>query len=217
MGVRAVGHSHGHGSPGHHHGGHDGSAHHPGAPGHGHHSPGHPASHAQTGHDPGSSHSHANDHTAGKEAARSIWSWASPRVWFSVLVGAGATGLIAKGFLVEPMVAGLAIVGGLAFERLLVGPFWNFLLQFESRPALTLESALYEEVSAETDFDIRGEGLVALELDGQIVQLLGRLTPIEALGERVRRGARLRIEEIDTGRNRCLVSRIGSLGSGESP
>lgn len=147
--------------------------------------------------------------------AKSFWAWASPRVWFSVLVGAGATGLIAKGFLFEPLVAGLAIAGGLAFERLLVGPFWNFLLRFESRPALTLESALYEEVSAETDFDARGEGLVALELDGQIVQLLGRLRSPE--GERVRRGARLRIEEIDAGRNRCLVSRIGSLGSEESP
>lgn len=132
-----------------------------------------------------------------------------------MLVGGGATGLIAKGFLFEPVIAGLAIAGGLAFERFLVGPFWNFLLRFESRPALTLESALYEEASAETDFDVRGEGLVAIELDGQVVQLLGRLSPSEMNGERVRRGARLRIEEIDTGRNRCLVSRIGSIGSGE--
>ena len=65
----------------------------------------------------------------------SVWDWASPRVWFSVLVGAGATGLVARGFLFEPLVAGLAVVGGLAFERLVVGPIWRFLLRFESRPA----------------------------------------------------------------------------------
>ena len=195
MGLRAVGQGHSHGTPVHHGGHHGPDAH---------------------GHAAGNQVAH-HDHGVAKALGNSVWDWASPRVWFSVLVGAGATGLVAKGFLFEPVVAGLAVVGGLAFERFLVGPIWRFLLRFESRPALTLESTLYEEVEAGTDFDQAGQGIVKVELDGQIVQLLGTLAPADRAGAKVRRGARLRIEEVDAGRNRCVVSRIESESSEEKP
>jgi hypothetical protein len=214
MGLRAVGHGHGH--PGANQLGHSGG-HHPTGD-HPTLSPGHGAS---ASHAPVAGHAsaphHAAAHPAGsREFGKSAWHWASPRVWFSVLVGAGATGLVAKSFLFEPLVAGFAVLGGLAFERFLVGPIWNFLLRFESRPALTLESALYEEVIADTDFDQAGQGIVRVELDGQVVQLLGTLAPGDRAGNRIRRGARLRVEEVDGSRNRCVVSRIGSEGSEEN-
>ena len=216
MGLRAAGQGHSHGpghshDSGHHGGGHSGHAGHADHAGHGSHGPaGH--GHAADSHQ-GAHHHHGHSSEFGK----SVWDWASPRVWFSVLVGAGASGLLAKAFLFEPLVAVIAVAGGLAFERFLVGPIWNFLLGFESRPALSLESTLYEEVLADTDFDQAGQGIVKIELDGQIVQLLGTLAPADRAGDRVRRGARLRVEEVDAGRNRCVVSRIGSEGSEEKP
>jgi len=204
MGLRAVGQGHDTAHPGDSGHGHAaGPTHHDVAVSHG---PAHGAAH-------GPAHVHQHDHAHGKSG----WDFVSPRVWFSVLVGAGATGLLLKPFLFEPLIAALAIVGGLAFERFLVSPIWHFLLRFESRPAMLLESLVLEEARAETDFDASGEGLVGVELDGQNVQLLGRLTPDELKGERVRRGARLRIEEVDPARNRCLVSRWQEITSGENP
>jgi hypothetical protein len=48
-----------------------------------------------------------------------------------------------------------------------------------------------------------------VELDGQLVQVLGILRPEErSIGVRVRRGGRVRIEEVDAVRNRCLVSSL---------
>ena len=60
-----------------------------------------------------------------------------------------------------------------------------------------------------TDFDAQGQGLIAVELDGQLIQVLGILRPEErSIGIRVRRGGRVRIEEVDAVRNRCLVSSL---------
>lgn len=191
MGLRGLGsHGHGHSQAGHHGTGHHDAGHH----GPGHHDTSHAGHH---GHHP-ETYSHGS---------HLFWTLASPRVWFSVLAGGGAVGLAAKSFLTEPFVAGMAIAGGLLFERFIVSPVWNFLLRFESRPALTLESAVMEEARAETDFDAKGQGLISLDLDGQVVQLLGTLTTDERrLGVRVKRGSRLRIEEVDGARNRCVVS-----------
>src|SRR6266545_3377073 len=165
--------------------------------GHGHGGLGH-AAHGHGG------HAHAG-HAGGR-----LMSLLSPRVLFSFLVGAGATGLLLAPFLLEPLVAAGAVVGGYVFERFLVGPIWNFMFRFESRPAATLESAIMEEASAETDFDPQGQGLIRLELDGQVVQLLGTLRAEDRAGvRRIRRGDRLRIEDVDPARNRCTVSFAG--------
>ncbi len=89
-----------------------------------------------------------------------------------------------------------------------MGPLWKFVLRFESSPALTLESAVTSEATATSAFDRNGQGLVAVELDGQVVQLLGHAEPHGPGARRV--GAlparRLRIEEVDVARNRCTVS-----------
>jgi hypothetical protein len=102
---------------------------------------------------------------------------------------------------------GAALGLGILFERVLVTPIWNFMFRFASTPALTLESAVSDEARAVTSFDANGQGLIAVELDGQSVQLLGTLQPSDrAMHVKVSAGARLRIEEVDSARNRCIVS-----------
>ncbi|MEJ7811418.1 MAG: hypothetical protein WKG32_13485 [Gemmatimonadaceae bacterium] len=199
------GHADAHGG-GHHVGGHHG-AHHAGAHHGGHHAGAHnggvPAHHGDSHH--GESHgAHTASHAG---ASRVLWSLISPRVMFSVLVGLGATGSLARGVLGGPLLLAAALAGGILFERLLVSPLWNFAFRFASAPALSLESVIADEVEAVTSFDKNGQGMVAVDLDGQVVQLLGTLrTEDRSAGVRVRRGDRLRVEDVDGARNRCTVS-----------
>jgi hypothetical protein len=139
-----------------------------------------------------------------------VWSWLSPRVLFNVLVGFGATGMVVER-LVGPFLAlPVALIGGIAFETVVVRPIFNSLFRFESQPAQTLESAIMSEARAVTGFDANGNGLISLELGGEVVQILGMLTRDErSAGVRVRAGDAVRIEEVDPSRNRCVVSRIG--------
>jgi len=121
----------------------------------------------------------------------------------------GASGLLLERWLFEPLVAAGALAGGVLFERYVVTPIWNGLWRFASEPAQTLERAVFEVAEAVTDFNAQGQGLIAVELDGQLVQVLGVLREEErAIGVRVRRGRRVRIEEVDAVRNRCLVSSL---------
>jgi hypothetical protein len=137
------------------------------------------------------------------------WRWTSllsPRVLFSFFVGFGAGGVMAAP-LTEPFRLALAVVAGVAFEAALVGPLWRFLFRFESREASTLETSIEDEARAVTGFDANGNGLVALELDGQLVQLLATLAPDErARGVRIRSGDLVRIAEVDAARGRCTVT-----------
>jgi translation initiation factor IF-1 len=131
-------------------------------------------------------------------------------VLFNVLVGFGATGLIVER-LVGPFLAlPIALAGGFAFETLVVRPIFNSLFRFESTPAQTLESSIMSEARAVTGFDSNGNGLISLELGGEVVQILGTLTREErTAGVRIRAGDTVRVEEVDSARNRCIVSRIG--------
>ena len=192
---------------GSHHGGHDTSGHEmhgTGAPHATAHSPGHSVAHAHGEHLYGHGHLHADDWKT------HAWSWLSPRVLFNVLVGFGATGIIVER-LVGPLLAlPVALIGGIAFESVVVRPLFNSLFRFESQPAQTLESAIMSEARAVTGFDANGNGLVSVELGGEVVQILGTLTANErSAGIRVRSGDSVRIEEVDAARNRCVVSRIG--------
>ena len=127
------------------------------------------------------------------------------------MLGFGATGKLLRPVLLEPWLAVAAVLGGIAFERLLIAPLWSFLSRFESVPALTLESCVEDEARAVTGFDKTGHGLVAVELDGHIVQLLAVLSPREhGNGVNVRAGDRLRIEAVDAERNRCTVTLLGA-------
>jgi hypothetical protein len=192
------GHGHGHHGPGHH--------------GPGHHAPGH---HGGAGHDGHAHQSHGQGagHVgpAGAALTATLWTLGAPRIVFSVLLGLGATGMIVRGLFGSAvggaLLFALAVVGGLAFERLAVRPLLALLFGFASTPALTLDSTLLDEALAASGFDANGEGLVALEVDGQVVQVLGTLRPEDrALGIRVRAGDRLRVEDVDGARHRCTVA-----------
>jgi translation initiation factor IF-1 len=145
-----------------------------------------------------------------------VLSWLSPRVLFNFLVGFGATGLVMERLVGPVLALPIAVLGGVGFEALIVRPIFNSLFRFESQPAQTLESALMSEGRAVTGFDANGNGLVAIELGGEVVQVLGtQLSEDRKSGVRIRTGDMVRIEEVDSARNRCTVSRIG-LGETES-
>jgi len=220
--------SHGHAGGGHGHAGHAHLGH--GHAGHGHLGHGHAghahvghgdAGHAQLGHGhgPAQAHAvqssaaanahHAVSHGSGGAAGRVFWAIASPRFLFSFALGFGATGLIARPLLGGPLLAATAIAGAVLFERSLVSPLWNFLMRFASKPARTLETAVTDEATAVTAFDPNGQGIVSLEVDGQIQQILATLSPEDRrLGVHVRAGQRVRIDDVDAERNRCTVSRL---------
>jgi hypothetical protein len=199
--------------------GHQGGAHHSGGAGHTH------LGHAHAGHSH-AGHSHAgHSHAGGAHhhdvadiravqvpgIARGFSALVSPRVIFSFLVGFGAAGVLLRHTLGGIPLVALAVLGGVLLERLLVAPLWRFAHRFESSPALTLESSITDDAQAVSSFDARGQGLVAIELDGQVVQVLGTLRSEDlAAGVRVRAGDRLRIEAVDGARNRCTVSYLGA-------
>jgi translation initiation factor IF-1 len=177
--------------------GHHGGSHHSGHSGGDHH----------VGDHSGHSHGHSGQHHHENGSAR----WAlflSPRIWFSVLVGFGATGLLLQHHITGLILLGLALLGGIAFEGLLMRPLWSLVSRFESDPAMTLETGVMDDAEAVTGFNRQGEGLVRLDLDGQVVQLLGVLTADErTAGVRVAAGDRLLVEAVDAARQRCTVSR----------
>jgi hypothetical protein len=184
-------------------------------------------SHGAHGHGHGHAHdSHAGDghtthvpaggarHHAGVRGASSasrLLALLQPRVAFSVLVGFGAAGLLLRPLLPEPGLLVASLGAGLVFEWGLVAPLWRFLFRFASAPAQTLESVVSDEARAVTSFDANGNGLVAVELDGQVVQLLATLKSTErAAARQVRAGDRLRVEAVDDTRNRCTVTYLGA-------
>lgn len=192
LSVMAIGgfsqHGGGHGAHGGH--GHGGGAHGHGGAGHG-------------------SGGHGHVHVGNGVPSPFMMVLMSPRFFFAWLIGVGLSGMILRSWLGGALLAVLAIAGGVLFERLLVAPLWKLAFRFASDPALTLESALDSEATAVSAFDQEGHGLIALEIDGQVVQLLGTLVAKDReLGIKVRSGERLRVEEIDTARNRCVVSRL---------
>jgi len=185
--------------------------------------------HATTGHGHAHGHAHADSHSGdghtthvpatgarhtgvrGSSSASRLLALLQPRVAFSVLVGFGAAGLVLRPFLPGPLLLAASLGAGLAFEWGLVAPLWRFLFRFASEPAETLESIVSDEARAVTGFDADGNGLVAVELNGQVVQLLATLNPAErAAARKVRAGDRLRVEAVDDTRNRCTVTYLGA-------
>ncbi len=168
------------------------------------------ASHAGHGH---AAHGHAHGgahHPSIKESAsKSLSALVSPRILFALCLGIGTSGVFMQRYFSGTLLLAAAAVGGLIFERLIVAPLWNQALRFESAPALTLESALGSEATVASNFDKNGQGLVAIEVDGQLVQILGTLQKTDlALNTRVPAGTRVRIEQVDAARNRCTVSLV---------
>ncbi len=161
-------------------------------------------------------------HIAGQESGplaglkASLLPLMSPRVLFSALLGFGATGALLRPFLGGAFLVVGALVGALVFELLFIAPMWRFLLRFASNPAQTFDAASLSDAQATSGFDANGEGLVAVEVDGQIIQCLGRLRETDRqLGIRVRAGDRLRVEDVDAARQRCTVSYVGHADATE--
>lgn len=146
-------------------------------------------------------------HVGIAKVSRAFLTLLSPRVAFGLLVGFGAAGMVLRHVLGGPVLLAAGVGGAALFEFGLMRPIWNFTLRFASPPALTLESAVGDEAEAVSAFDARGQGLVALEVDGQIVQLLGTLTPDDLrAGVRIRAGDRLFVSDVDGERHRVTVS-----------
>jgi hypothetical protein len=198
-GLAHVGHDGHGGHGGHGHAGHGDTAH----LGHAHTGTVHSA-HGQAADAGNGQHVHDVHHGHGHGTAW-LQSLLSPRVLFALLVGFGAGGLLAAP-LGEPWRAGAATLAAAAFEGLLVGPLWRMLFRFESAPAATLESTIEDDARAVMGFDANGQGLVALDVDGQVVQLLATLSADDrARGARVRTGDLVRVSSIDAARHRCIV------------
>jgi hypothetical protein len=131
----------------------------------------------------------------------------SPRLLFAALLGFGLAGFALRSLLVGKLLLLAAIVAGIAVERLFVNPLWNLAMRFASNPALTLESATFGEGKVVSNFDQNGQGIIAIEVDGQVQQILATLSAADlARGARVRAGQLVRIDEVDGARHRCTVS-----------
>lgn len=181
-----IGHGHGHG---HHHGMVKGGG------------KGHAMQH-------GAQQAHPHGITVGiARVSRAFLTILSPRVAFSLILGFGATGFLLKSVFGGGVLIAFASVGGVVFESILVRPLFNLLSKFASEPALSLEATLGDEVQVVTGFDAQGQCLVSVELNGQIVQLLGTLTPEHRSGPRVRVGDTLFVKDVDSARHRLVVSR----------
>jgi hypothetical protein len=169
---------------------------------------GHGHAHAVHGH---SAHGHAatRGHAARVPSAsgRIFWQLTSPRVIFSALLGFGLAGTLMRGVVDGVFRFVVSVLAGILFERLLVTPLFEFALRFASKPARTLETSILDEATVVASFDANGDGIVQIELDGQIVQVLGSLIPTDrARGIRPVAGSRVRVEHVDAARNACSVS-----------
>lgn len=217
------GHGHGHGNGngnGHAHGhAHDGHA---SAHGHAHssvhaHGPAH-GGHAHSDAHVHAEHSHSEHHhdngkvTAGKAHTDgfSLLALLSPLSLFSISLGAGATGLLLRGFLHNPLLTGIAAaIGGIVFFALIVQPIKNFVLSFASKPAGTLTSVVAQEVEVISRFDERGRGLVRAEVDGATVSVLAHLEADDRKqGVVVTPGERLVVTQVDAEKNILRVTRL---------
>lgn len=152
---------------------------------------------------------HAHGDGPAQSSANPLVALMSPRLLFSVCLGFGTAGIVLQNMLSGPLLFAASLGVGILFERLLVAPLWNLAFRFASNPAATLEGSLMDEATAVTAFDRNGQGLIAVEVDGQMVQILGTLQAGDRdMKVKVPAGSKLRIQEVDAARNRCTVSLI---------
>ena len=170
---------------------------------HGHATHGHSAhDHADSSH---GVHGHSS-HGHHDSSATKFLAFLSPRVLFSLALGFGAAGLVLNAFFTLWVAVILAAVGALALERLVVYPYWNWLMHFASAPAEMMGDTVRAKGRAVTRFDASGSGLIQLELDGQVRQVLGTLVTTQR-GLEVLVGDAVRVESVDA-RGNCTVSKL---------
>jgi hypothetical protein len=174
---------------------------------------GHHGQHSSHGHDVGHGHgNHSHGHhthsshahgTGDHSVLSQVMIFLSPRAIFSLALGFGAIGMTVS-FLPQILAVLVAGAGAILFERLLVQPYWNAMFKFASTPAKNLESVKGATAIANTNFDANGQGLIELELDGQVRQVLGTL---QDKTSSVTRGQQVRIEAVSSDGS-CIVSKI---------
>jgi hypothetical protein len=130
----------------------------------------------------------------------------SPRMIFSLLTLYGGFGeALTRGLHMDMNLAYLiALIPAALFERFVVTPCWNALMQFEGQPSSPLENLTFQEAEAVTPFR-NGKGMVSVERDGRQVQFRATL-PASQAAMQVRVGDKLRIEEVDAENERVTVS-----------
>jgi hypothetical protein len=130
----------------------------------------------------------------------------SPRMIFSVLALYGAFGNVLCGplHLSTAVAALVAIIPAALLEKFAVTPLWNTLIASQGKPCSPLEALTLCEAEAVTPFR-NGKGIVAMERDGRLVQFSAQLLPDQAHLP-VQVGDRLRVEEVDTARERMTVT-----------
>ncbi len=176
---------------------------------------GHDAAHGGHAHaDMGHVHAGHNGRGGHTNTSRSergpspLWSWLSPLTIFSLCLGAGATGLLARpAHWPSPLTALAALIGGLVFYGLLVRPLWTLIFKFASRPSDALNGMVAQQAEALGHFDASGRGLVGLTIDGQWVRVLATLEADEEAGA-VQKGDTLTVVSVDGRANTCRVARL---------
>lgn len=130
----------------------------------------------------------------------------SPRMIFSLMTLYGGFGIALTRGMHMPMNLAylIALIPAGLFERFVITPCWNALMQFEGTPSSPLENLTFEEAEAVTPFR-NGKGMVSVERDGRLVQFRASLPEAQAAMQ-VRVGDKLRIEEVDAENERVTVS-----------
>lgn len=132
----------------------------------------------------------------------------SPLDVFSLAMGAGLVGTLLLTVLGPTQLLIAAICGALLFNFGVTKPLMRFFFAFAAPPSQGLEGMVSQPAEAETAFDHEGQGLIKLTLDGQTVQLLGKLDAGEqAAGVHVAKGDSVIILEVDAKKNICRVTR----------
>lgn len=157
-------------------------------------------------------HAHVHLHANGSSVTHEIFTFLlpmmSPVAIFSLLIGAGAVGMLAQALKEKPgIVIALAILGGLLFYGVIVRPLWSLMFKFASKPAETLSGAVAAEAVAASRFDAQGRGVVRLTVDGQTTRVLAYLEPQDReKAASVALGDSLIVTSVDARKNTCRVT-----------
>jgi len=130
----------------------------------------------------------------------------------SICLGVGLVGVLVQKMVTGSALYEIAFVGGVVFDVLVVRQIFNFALKFVSKPSEGLEGMVASTAEATTRFDEKGMGMVKVVMEGQVVQLLATLDPIElASGVAVHKGDQVVLLDVDQKRNTCTVTRELSI------
>jgi hypothetical protein len=156
-------------------------------------------------------HSAGPKHVGGRGSGWSqILNLLSPLVFFSICLGAGASGMLAIHLHAPKLLTiASAAAGGLAFYGLVIRPLISVVLNFASTPSKALEGSVSEPAEVISHFDSSGRGLVKLTVDGQIVRVLATLEESDRpLASEIQPGDKLVVTTIDSHTNACRVARL---------